>query len=247
MPEAPERFGGHSGGETPGPIPNPEVKPSSADGTAREAGWESRSPPRLFTKRRHCAALRRSRARPLRGPVRTWELARRPGVRVPPGFRQDAPRGGQPSTPDPPPGPIGPPLRSRPPARTHGPSWRCRTPGPRARRPPRPLRIRERIRRPSRPSWRCPEGRPHPPASRPRRGSRPCRRVGAAVGPGSQAWCPGRGSQTWCPGRPQVRLRAPPRRRAGPPATTRRPGNRPPGPGGSRTRGGEPLHRRRPQ
>src|SRR6266545_1584620 len=39
------RFGGHSGGETPGPIPNPEVKPSSADGTALEAGWESRSPP----------------------------------------------------------------------------------------------------------------------------------------------------------------------------------------------------------
>jgi hypothetical protein len=52
MPETPERFGGHSGGETPGPIPNPEVKPSSADGTAREAGWESRSPPRLLTKRR---------------------------------------------------------------------------------------------------------------------------------------------------------------------------------------------------
>src|SRR6266571_2306670 len=39
------RFGGHSGGETPGPIPNPEVKPSSADGTALETGWESRSPP----------------------------------------------------------------------------------------------------------------------------------------------------------------------------------------------------------
>jgi hypothetical protein len=58
---APERFGGHSGGETPGPIPNPEVKPSSADGTAREAGWESRSPPRLLPKRRHCAALRRLR------------------------------------------------------------------------------------------------------------------------------------------------------------------------------------------
>ena len=35
MPETPERFGGHSGGETPGPIPNPEVKPSSADGTAQ--------------------------------------------------------------------------------------------------------------------------------------------------------------------------------------------------------------------
>src|SRR5437879_3881402 len=43
------RFGGHSGGETPGPIPNPEVKPSSADGTALETGWESRSPPRLFS------------------------------------------------------------------------------------------------------------------------------------------------------------------------------------------------------
>src|SRR5438046_10719488 len=39
------RFGGHSGGETPGPIPNPEVKPSRADGTVRATGWESRSPP----------------------------------------------------------------------------------------------------------------------------------------------------------------------------------------------------------
>ena len=38
-------FGGHGGGETPGPIPNPEVKPSSADGTARETVWESRTPP----------------------------------------------------------------------------------------------------------------------------------------------------------------------------------------------------------
>ena len=39
------RFGGFGGGETPGPIPNPEVKPSSADGTARETVWESRTPP----------------------------------------------------------------------------------------------------------------------------------------------------------------------------------------------------------
>src|SRR6201996_2732890 len=37
--------GGHSEGETPGPIPNPEVKPLSADGTAREASRESRTPP----------------------------------------------------------------------------------------------------------------------------------------------------------------------------------------------------------
>jgi hypothetical protein len=45
-PAAPiERFGGYGGGETPGPIPNPEVKPSSADGTALETVWESRTPP----------------------------------------------------------------------------------------------------------------------------------------------------------------------------------------------------------
>ena len=40
-----KRFGGYGGGETPGPIPNPEVKPFSADGTAWETGWESRTPP----------------------------------------------------------------------------------------------------------------------------------------------------------------------------------------------------------
>src|SRR5262249_53235155 len=40
-----DRFGGHSEGETPGPIPNPEVKPFSADGTALETVWESRTPP----------------------------------------------------------------------------------------------------------------------------------------------------------------------------------------------------------
>ena len=33
--------------ETPGPIPNPEVKPLSADGTAPERMWESRTPPDL--------------------------------------------------------------------------------------------------------------------------------------------------------------------------------------------------------
>ena len=39
-------FGDRSGGGTPGPIPNPVVKPSSADGTALEAGWKSRSLPK---------------------------------------------------------------------------------------------------------------------------------------------------------------------------------------------------------
>ena len=38
-------YGGHSERETPGPIPNPEVKPFSADGTATERLWESRTPP----------------------------------------------------------------------------------------------------------------------------------------------------------------------------------------------------------
>jgi hypothetical protein len=38
-------FGGHSGRETPGLIPNPEAKPASADGTALVRVWESRTPP----------------------------------------------------------------------------------------------------------------------------------------------------------------------------------------------------------
>ena len=37
--------GGHSGGETPVPIPNTAVKPARADGTWGEAPWESRSLP----------------------------------------------------------------------------------------------------------------------------------------------------------------------------------------------------------
>ena len=39
-----------SGGATPVPIPNTVVKPSSADGTARETVWESRSTPGYFFK-----------------------------------------------------------------------------------------------------------------------------------------------------------------------------------------------------
>jgi hypothetical protein len=37
--------GGNGEGVTPVPIPNTVVKPFSADGTARETAWESRSPP----------------------------------------------------------------------------------------------------------------------------------------------------------------------------------------------------------
>src|SRR5690606_15554765 len=40
-----QSFGGYSGGDTPGPIPNPEAKPASADGTAPPRVWESRTPP----------------------------------------------------------------------------------------------------------------------------------------------------------------------------------------------------------
>ena len=35
---------------TPVPIPNTEVKPLGADGTAREAAWESRKSPGLFSR-----------------------------------------------------------------------------------------------------------------------------------------------------------------------------------------------------
>jgi alpha-mannosidase len=42
--------GDHDGGATPVPIPNTEVKPSGADGTARAAWWESRKLPGLPMK-----------------------------------------------------------------------------------------------------------------------------------------------------------------------------------------------------
>jgi RimJ/RimL family protein N-acetyltransferase len=45
-------FGGHSGGGTPLPIPNREVKPVSADGTRRATSRESRSPPNYFSNTR---------------------------------------------------------------------------------------------------------------------------------------------------------------------------------------------------
>ncbi len=41
-------FGGDGEEATPVPIPNTEVKLFSADGTAREAVWESRTPPKNF-------------------------------------------------------------------------------------------------------------------------------------------------------------------------------------------------------
>jgi hypothetical protein len=43
-------FGGNSEEDTPVPIPNTEVKLFSADGTAWETTWESRTPPDQFKK-----------------------------------------------------------------------------------------------------------------------------------------------------------------------------------------------------
>ena len=44
--------GGHRSRVTPVPIPNTEVKPATADGTARAGGWESRSLPGINYKAR---------------------------------------------------------------------------------------------------------------------------------------------------------------------------------------------------
>ena len=43
------------GGETPGPIPNPEAKPARADGTALGRVWESRLPPTQQLQTQHPA------------------------------------------------------------------------------------------------------------------------------------------------------------------------------------------------
>jgi hypothetical protein len=53
-------LGGYAEGVTPVPIPNTEVKPLRADGTARAAVWESRSPPGFNRKARqflYCAGF----------------------------------------------------------------------------------------------------------------------------------------------------------------------------------------------
>ena len=48
-----EKFSGDFVGRvTPVPIPNTEVKPAGADGTARVTAWESRKSPGLFSKAR---------------------------------------------------------------------------------------------------------------------------------------------------------------------------------------------------
>ena len=49
MPYVTLIFGEYSTGDTPVPISNTEVKPCSADGTARETWWESRTLPDFYS------------------------------------------------------------------------------------------------------------------------------------------------------------------------------------------------------
>lgn len=53
VPAANKFPGGHRGGVTPVPIPNTEVKPSTADGTAGAGLWESRSLPGISRSPTH--------------------------------------------------------------------------------------------------------------------------------------------------------------------------------------------------
>src|SRR5215212_7548288 len=48
-PTTEQSYGGNSDRETPGPIPNPEAKPASADDTT-QPGWKSRTPPNTFRR-----------------------------------------------------------------------------------------------------------------------------------------------------------------------------------------------------
>ena len=64
-PQRPPGAGGHGGRGTPGPIPNPEVKPASAEGTAGATLWETRAPPAPGARCAGLGAGRRERS--------TWE------------------------------------------------------------------------------------------------------------------------------------------------------------------------------
>ena len=70
-PQRPPGAGGHGGRGTPGPIPNPEVKPASADGTAGATLWETRAPPAPGARCAGLGAGRRGRG--------TWERGTRMG------------------------------------------------------------------------------------------------------------------------------------------------------------------------
>ncbi len=52
--------GGHRSRVTPVPIPNTEVKPATADGTACVGAWESRSLPGIYQRKKPDAVMRRA-------------------------------------------------------------------------------------------------------------------------------------------------------------------------------------------
>lgn len=70
-PQRPPGAGGHGGRGTPGPIPNPEVKPASAEGTAGATLWETRAPPAPGARCAGLGAVRRD--------MSTWERGTRGG------------------------------------------------------------------------------------------------------------------------------------------------------------------------
>ncbi len=74
-------YGGYGGKETPGHIPNPEVKLPCADGTALGRVWESRSPPDNLWKGPDAA--RRGLSAFGSGHERIWELTCSPAACCP--------------------------------------------------------------------------------------------------------------------------------------------------------------------
>src|SRR3990170_3834700 len=64
-----DTLGGHSGGDTPLPFPNREVKPASADGTWGASPRESRTPPSLCARSEYrlAAVSDRAQANPFMG------------------------------------------------------------------------------------------------------------------------------------------------------------------------------------
>ena len=81
-PQRPPGAGGPGGRGTPGPMPNPEVKPASAEGTAGATLWETRAPPAPGAR---CAGQRAGRRE-----QGAWEGGTRGGpplrLRAPPAF-----------------------------------------------------------------------------------------------------------------------------------------------------------------
>ena len=81
-PQRPPGAGGPGGRGTPGPMPNPEVKPASAEGTAGATLWETRAPPAPGARCAGLGAGMRERG--------AWEGGTRGGppfrLRAPPAF-----------------------------------------------------------------------------------------------------------------------------------------------------------------